>query len=51
MAQVMSCCCLYEKTLKNVYGNIPYMFDYWANAVVHLLILKSSTVNPAPTDQ
>ena len=24
---------------------IPFMFDYWANLVVHLLLLKSSMVN------
>ena len=24
------------------YGNITYMFDHWANPVVHLLLLKSS---------
>ena len=23
-------------------GNIPYMFDYWADPVVHLLLQKSS---------
>ena len=27
---------------KNMHGNIPYMFDYWADPVVHLFILKSS---------
>ena len=25
-----------------MHGNIPYMFDYWAIPVVHLLIIKSS---------
>ena len=25
-------------------GNISYMFDYWANPVIHLLLLKSSMV-------
>ena len=27
---------------KNVHGNILYMFDSWADPVVHLLLLKSS---------
>ena len=41
--QVVSCC-VYDKPIKNVFhmhGNIPYMFDCWADPVVHLQ-LKSS---------
>ena len=26
----------------HMYGIIPYMFDCWADPVVHLLLLKSS---------
>ena len=26
----------------HMHGNISYMFDYWANLVVHLLLMKSS---------
>ena len=25
-----------------MHGNIPYLFDYWTNPVVHLLQLNSS---------
>ena len=28
-----------------MHGNIPYLFDYWANMFVHLLPLKSSMAN------
>ena len=28
--------------LQHIHGNIPYMFDRWADPVVHLLLLKSS---------
>ena len=28
--------------MQNMLGNIPYMFDYWADPVVHLLLQKSS---------
>ena len=27
-----------------MHGNVPYMFDYWADPVVHLLLLKSYMV-------
>ena len=27
-----------------MYGNIPYMFDCWADPGIHLLLLKSSIV-------
>ena len=43
-AQVISCC-VYEipTTLcKHMHGNFPYMFDYWADPVLHLLLLKRS---------
>ena len=29
-----------------MHGIIPYMFDYWADPVVHLLLLKSSMAEP-----
>ena len=32
-----------QKIRKHMLDNIPYMFDYWADPVVHLLLLKSST--------
>ena len=41
----MSNCCVYEKPEKIVqymHGNISFMFDCWADPVVHLLLLKSS---------
>ena len=25
-----------------MHGNIPYLFDFWANQFFHLLLLKSS---------
>ena len=28
--------------IQHMHGNIPYMFDCWADPVVHLLLLKSS---------
>ena len=30
------------KIMQHMHGNIPYMFDYWADPVVHLLLGKSS---------
>ena len=27
-----------------MHGNIPYLFDCWADLVVHLLLLKSSSM-------
>ena len=32
--------------MEHMYGNIPYMFDCWADPVVHLFLLKSSMVVP-----
>ena len=29
-----------------MHGNIPYLFDFWADPIVHLLLLKSSMVKP-----
>ena len=34
------------KTKKRVNENIPYIFDYWADPVVHLLIQKSFMGDP-----
>ena len=38
-------------TIKNymlhMHGNFPYMFDYWAGPVAHLLLLKSSIISSA----
>ena len=45
-AQVVSCC-VYDnppprKNVKHIHGNIQYMFDCWADTVVHLRIQKIS---------
>ena len=32
--------------MKHMYGNNLYMFDYWVEPVVHLLLLKSSMSLP-----
>ena len=45
----MSNCCVYEKPEKIVqymHGNISFMFDCWADPVVHLLLLKSFMSKP-----
>ena len=36
-------CSTHTKTIMQHIGNIPIMFDDWANPVVHLLLLKGST--------
>ena len=28
-----------------MHGNIPYLFDFWANPYIHLFLLKSSMPN------
>ena len=28
--------------MQHMHGNIPHMFDYWANSIIHLLLLNSS---------
>ena len=41
-------CCVYvkpQKIMHYMHGIIPWLFDSWANPVVHLLLLKSSMVN------
>ena len=38
-------CCVYNNTnkvIQHMHGNIPFMFDCWADSVLHLLLLKSS---------
>ena len=38
-------CCVYvnpPKIMQHMHGIIPYMFDCWADLVVHLLLLNSS---------
>ena len=38
-------CCVYvtpQKIMHYMHGIIPWLFDSWANPVVHLLLLKSS---------
>ena len=43
-AQVV-CYCVYDKSKQNkedLHGTIPYMLDYWADPVVHLLLLEIS---------
>ena len=44
LAQVVSCCVCVKpiKVMQHMHGIITYMFEFWANLVVHLLILKSS---------
>ena len=39
--------CLWQtpKMMHHVHGNIPCMFDYWTEPVVHLYLLKSSKEN------
>ena len=36
--------CLWQtqKIMEHMRGNIPYLFDFWADPFVHLLLLKSS---------
>ena len=37
-------CCVYhnpEKIMQHMHGNIPYLFDFWANPFVHLILLRS----------
>ena len=39
--------CVYDKSKKimqHMHGIIPQLFDFWANPVAHLLLLKSSMV-------
>ena len=46
-AQMVSCFAYDKPKRKNMLqmnGTIPFMFDYWADPVVHLLLLKSSMV-------
>ena len=45
-AQAESCCnCVKPRTImQHIHGGIPCMFDCWPDPVVHLLLLKSSTV-------
>ena len=44
-AQDVSCRAYDEppNVMQYMHGNIPYMFDCWADPVVHLLLLKNST--------
>ena len=35
-----------KKGMQNMHGNITYLFDFWADPFVHLLLLKSSMVEP-----
>ena len=52
MAQVIGCC-VYDKPQKNMqhmHGNIPYLFDFWADLVVHLLLQKSYITLTTPHD-
>ena len=39
---MVSCVLIYQNFWYHMYGNIPCMFDNWANPVDHLLLLKSS---------
>ena len=43
-AKAESCCVSVNppKIMQHMHGIIPYMFDCWADLVVHLLLLKSS---------
>ena len=43
-------CCVYVKTekfMQHMHGMILYLFDCWADPVVHLLLLKSSMTKPS----
>ena len=44
----MVSCCVYDKSksMQHTHGLILYMLDYWADPVVHLLLLKSSMTKP-----
>ena len=33
--------------MQHMHDNIPYMFDCWLDALVHLLLLKSSMARPS----
>ena len=46
-AQVVSCCVITNcpKIMQHMHGNLPYMSDYWADPVVHLLLLKNCKSN------
>ena len=35
-----------EKLMQHMHGIIPLLFDFWADPVVHLLLLKSSMKSP-----
>ena len=37
------------KNMKQIRSNIPYMFDYWTDPVVHLLLLSSSKLRISRT--
>ena len=43
-AQVISCCVLTNRNniIQKIHDNIPFIFECWADPVVHLLLLKSS---------
>ena len=34
------------KIMQRMHGSITYLFDFWANLFVHLLLLKSSMIMP-----
>ena len=31
-----------QKKIQDMHGNVLYLFDYWADPVVHLILLKGS---------
>ena len=44
LAQAESCCVNVKpkKIMQHMHGIIPYLFDFWAIPVAHLIILESS---------
>ena len=52
LAQMVSCC-VYDKPHKSyqhMHGNILYMFYFWADPVVRLLLLKSYMIRQLAID-
>ena len=35
--------------MQHMYGNIPYLFDYWATLFLHLLLLGKELHDQVPT--
>ena len=48
-AQAESCCVYvkHQKITQHMHGIIPYLFDCWADSLVHPFLLKSSVARPS----